>query len=56
MGKDNYADYWTKHHLAKHHQHIRREFITPLIILEMLQLDQQHLSQLAAAAALSPYF
>jgi hypothetical protein len=50
-GKDNYADYWTKHHPAKHHQHIRREFITPLIVLEMLRLDQQHLSQLAAAAA-----
>jgi hypothetical protein len=37
-GKDNYADYWTKHHPAKHHQHIRREFITPLIVLEMLDL------------------
>ena len=50
-GKDNYANYWTKHHPVKHHQHIRREFITPLIVLEMLRLDQQHLSKLAAAAA-----
>eukprot|EP00804_Cyclotella_cryptica_P000471 CCRYP_020024-RC/>CCRYP_020024-RC protein AED:0.48 eAED:0.48 QI:0/-1/0/1/-1/0/1/0/80 len=22
-GHSNYADYWTKHHSAKHHQHIR---------------------------------
>ena len=50
-GKDNYANYWTKHHPAKHHQHIRCEFITPLIVLEMWQLDQQHLSKQAAAAA-----
>eukprot|EP00804_Cyclotella_cryptica_P007549 CCRYP_010638-RA/>CCRYP_010638-RA protein AED:0.05 eAED:0.05 QI:0/0/0/1/1/1/3/0/1237 len=38
-GHSNYADYWTKHHSAKHHQNIRREFITPLIILEMLRQD-----------------
>jgi hypothetical protein len=35
-GKLNYADYWTKHHPAKHHQNIRKEFITPQIVLKML--------------------
>ena len=36
-GKLNYADYWTKHHPVKHHQNVRREFITPQIVLEMLR-------------------
>ena len=49
-GHSNYADYWTKHHSAKHHQHIRREFITPLVVLEMLRQDCQ-VKQTAAAAA-----
>jgi hypothetical protein len=49
-GKLNYADYWTKHHPAKHHQNIRREFITPLIVLEMLRIEhKQH--QVAATTA-----
>jgi hypothetical protein len=48
-GHSNYADYWTKHHSAKHHQHIRREFITPLVVLEMLRQDC--LSKRPAAAA-----
>jgi hypothetical protein len=38
-GKLNYADYWTKHHPAKHHQNIRKEFITPQIVLEMLRQE-----------------
>ena len=49
-GHSNYADYWTKHHPAKHHQHIRREFITPLVVLEMLRQDY-HSKRSAAAAA-----
>jgi hypothetical protein len=49
-GKLNYADYWTKHHPAKHHQNIRREFITPLLALEMLRIEhKQH--QVAATTA-----
>jgi hypothetical protein len=47
-GKLNYADYWTKHHPTKHHQNIRKEFITPQIVLEMLRQEQ---AQVAAAAA-----
>ena len=47
-GKLNYADYWTKHHQAKHHQNVRREFITPYIVVEMLRQQQ---SRTAAAAA-----
>jgi hypothetical protein len=47
-GKLNYTDYWTKHHPTKHHQNIRKEFITPQIVLEMLWQEQ---AQVAAAAA-----
>lgn len=47
--KLNYTNYWTKHHLAKHHQHICHKFFTPHIVLEMFHLDQQHLQQQAAA-------
>ena len=45
-GKTNLADYWTKHHPAKHHTSIRGQFLTPLIVLEML-----HLHQVAVKAA-----
>jgi hypothetical protein len=45
-GKANYADYWTKHHPTAHHQNTRKEFLTPLIVLEMLRQEQH-----AAAAA-----
>ena len=40
-GKSNYADYWTKHHPAKHHKTIRREFLTPYKVLEMLRQKKQ---------------
>ena len=33
-GKLNYADYWTKHHSAKHHRNVRREYLTPMVTLE----------------------
>ena len=46
-GKSNYADYWTKHHPAKHHKHTRQQFLTPHIVLEMLRIEQNK----AAAAA-----
>ena len=36
-GKLNYADYWTKHHAAKHHKNVRKEFLTPHIVVEMLR-------------------
>ena len=39
-GKTNLADYWTKHHPAKHHAGIRKQFLTPLIVVEMLRLNQ----------------
>eukprot|EP00804_Cyclotella_cryptica_P000402 CCRYP_008713-RB/>CCRYP_008713-RB protein AED:0.46 eAED:0.46 QI:0/-1/0/1/-1/0/1/0/71 len=50
-GKTNLADYWTKHHPAKHHLHIRREFLTPHIILEMLHLDIQQSHRHVTTAA-----
>eukprot|EP00956_Cyclotella_meneghiniana_P024798 scaffold50421_cov81-Cyclotella_meneghiniana.AAC.3 len=31
-GKTNLADYWTKHHPAKHHTGIRGRFLTPQIV------------------------
>ena len=49
-GKTNFADYWTKHHSAAHHVKVRHEFLTPLIVFEMMQQKQQ-LYQPAAAAA-----
>ena len=49
-GKLNYADYWTKHHPAKHHTNIRRQFITPYLMVEMLRQEQNQ-NKLAVAAA-----
>eukprot|EP00804_Cyclotella_cryptica_P006032 CCRYP_000267-RB/>CCRYP_000267-RB protein AED:0.48 eAED:0.48 QI:0/-1/0/1/-1/0/1/0/72 len=49
-GHSNYANYWTKYHSAKHHQHIRCEFITQLVLLEMLRQDCQFKQPAAAAA------
>jgi hypothetical protein len=48
-GRLNYAYYWTKHHPAAHHQNIRRESITPQLVVAMLRLS--HRSNLAASAA-----
>jgi hypothetical protein len=39
-GKTNHADYWTKHNLPSHHVNMRKEFLTPAIILEMIQLKE----------------
>ena len=39
-GKLNFADYWTKHHSSKHHRHVRREFLTPQVVLEMFRQRQ----------------
>ncbi len=38
--KLNYADYWTKHHAAPHHQNMHKEILTPHIILGMLRMEQ----------------
>ena len=48
-GKLNYADYWNKHHPTKHHQSIRREFLTLQIVVEMLRQKQQQVIHAAAA-------
>ena len=40
-GKLNYADYWTKHHPGSHHQNMRKEFLTPNTVVEMLQIEQK---------------
>jgi hypothetical protein len=50
-GKLNYADYWTKHHSESHHCNMRKEFLTPFIVLEMLRIEQQHHHTTAACAA-----
>ena len=36
-GKLNIADYWTKHHPASHHKHIRPEILTPQSELQLLR-------------------
>jgi hypothetical protein len=38
----NYADYWTKHHPETHHYNMQKEFLTPHIVLKMLQMQQQN--------------
>jgi hypothetical protein len=49
-GKLNYADYWTKHHPESHHRNIRKEFLTPTIVIEMLRIEQQLQQKVARAA------
>jgi len=46
----NYANYWTKHHPESHHRNIRKEFLTPTIVIEMLQIEQQLQQKVARAA------
>ena len=48
QGKLNYTDYWTKHYPTKHHQNIRKEFITPQIVLEMLRQENETVAARAA--------
>ena len=50
-GKSNYADYWTKHHPAYHHQNTRKYFITPYVVLEILLLEQDNMTARATTAA-----
>ena len=50
-GRLNYADYWAKHHPDRHHEQMRREFLTHYIVLEMLQQQQRLNKQVAAKAA-----
>ena len=40
-GKLNHADYWTKHHSATHHVNVRKEFLTPHIVIEMLRMKNE---------------
>ena len=40
-GKMNYAYYWTKHHPESHHRNMRKEFLTPTIVLEMIRIEQK---------------
>ncbi len=53
--KLNYADYWTKHHPATHHQNMRKEFLAPHIILEMLRIEKQtHAARAAWRTQVNP--
>ncbi len=44
----NYANYWTKQHPEIHHCNTRKEFLTPHIVPEMLQMEQQSYAAHAA--------
>ena len=46
-GKLNYVDYWTKHHSMADHINMIKEFLTPLTVVEMLQLEQSKTAQAA---------
>ncbi len=47
-GKLNYTKYWAKHHPKTHHCNMRKEFLMPHIILEMLRMEQQSYAACAA--------
>jgi hypothetical protein len=49
-GKLNYVDYWTKHHPESHNCNMSKEFLTPFIVLEMLQIEQKQQHQHTNAA------
>jgi hypothetical protein len=44
-GKLNHADYQTKHHSAAHHVNVRKEFLTPYIVVEMLRMKNKNENQ-----------
>jgi hypothetical protein len=46
--KLNYANYWTKHHPETHHRNMRKEYLAPHIVLEMLRMEQQSYAAHAA--------
>jgi hypothetical protein len=48
LGKLNYANYWTKHHPEAYHLNMRKDFLAPHIILEMLRMEQQSYAACAA--------
>jgi hypothetical protein len=50
-GKLNHADYWTKHHSAAHHVNVRKEFLTPYIVVEMLRMKNENENQGTALIA-----
>jgi hypothetical protein len=50
-GKLNYADYWTKHHPAAHHENMRHEFLTPLHVLATLKHGNTNPSQVMEVLA-----
>ncbi len=49
-GKLKYVDYWTTHHPESHHRNMCKEFLTPLIVLKLLQIEQQQQQQHTNAA------
>ena len=51
-GPLNWADYWTKHHPAAHHKHIRNEFLTEQKVLEVFRNNQKMQQKASAAYAM----
>ena len=47
-GKLNYADYWTKHHPSKHHHNVRRNYLTPMVAIEMFRQEERRRKELDA--------
>ena len=43
-----YVDYWIKYHKEAYHKAVRKEFITPNAVVEMLPIEQ---NRVAAAGA-----
>ena len=51
-GPLNWADYWTKHHPAAHHKHIRNDFLTQQKVLEVFRNNQKMQQKASAAYAM----
>ncbi len=47
-GKLNYANFCTNHHPETHHCNMRKDFLTPHIVLEMSRMEQQSYAAPAA--------
>ena len=50
-GPTNLADYWTKHHLGKHHCNFRREILTPVAAVAALFKKGPHQNTASEAPA-----
>ena len=49
-GKQNLADYWTKHHCPAHHTEMRKQILTPTAVIMALRASLSRQARAALAA------